>query len=200
MKTSQQQAWRVGHRGRDAMYYEEMIDGAWQRIELDGEMLMGRAHHVIYFASAEQWQCYPVWARHRRNEIIARIKSEFREPDYAYQMETESIPQTSSGTAVPATFPHALPTKDIVTAKQHAAMWTVILILVAITSTMGWLVLRGIERGETVMPSKHASLQRTLTRKQEPASFWGALSVYTLIGFSTGAGSLWFIRLTWRMK
>lgn len=76
--------WRVGHQGRDMMYYEEWNDGGWQRLVIDGEMLTGRAHHVIYFASPERWQSYPKWARLRRDEIIARIKSEFREPDYEY--------------------------------------------------------------------------------------------------------------------
>ena len=76
--------WRVGHRGRDQMYYEELIVGAWERIDIDGEMLMGPAHHVIYFASREAWTSYPSWARGRRDEIIARITSEFREPDYEY--------------------------------------------------------------------------------------------------------------------
>ena len=76
--------WRVGHRGRDQMYYEEVRDGAWQRIEVQGEMLTGPAHHVIYFASVADWQRYPAWARDRRDAIIARIKSEFREPDYEY--------------------------------------------------------------------------------------------------------------------
>ncbi len=111
-------------------------------------------------------------------------------------IKTGTIPQVSSATA----FTPALPAKEIVTAKQHAALWTVILVLVAITSAMGWLVLRGIERGETVMPSKHASRQRPLIRNQAPASFWGALSVYTLVGLSTGAGSLWLIRMAWRIK
>jgi len=74
--------WRVGHQGRDRMYYEELHGGAWERIDIDGEMLMGRAHHVIYFASPERWLEYPEWARGRRDEIIARITSEFREPDY----------------------------------------------------------------------------------------------------------------------
>jgi hypothetical protein len=66
------------------MYYEEFHDGAWQRLDIDGEMLTGRAHHVIYFSCPETWQRYPEWARHRREEIMARIKSEFREPDYEY--------------------------------------------------------------------------------------------------------------------
>ena len=76
--------WRVGHQGRDSMYYEEWCDGTWQRLILSGEMLMGRPHHVIYFASPEQWRKYPEWARNRREEIIQRIKSEFTEPDYQY--------------------------------------------------------------------------------------------------------------------
>lgn len=82
---AEKRGWRVGHRGRDVMYYEEFHDGQWRQIDLDGEMLVGRAHHVIYFASPEQWQHYPEWARDRRDEIIARIKSDFREPDYEYE-------------------------------------------------------------------------------------------------------------------
>ena len=78
-------SWRVGHTGRDCMYYEEQINGRWERLEISGEMLMGEAHHVIYFASAKDWNGYPEWARNRRPEIIQRIKSAFRAPDYEYQ-------------------------------------------------------------------------------------------------------------------
>lgn len=76
--------WRVGHQGRDRMYYEERHDGSWRRIDIDGEMLIGPAHHVIYFATPSVWQKYPAWARDRRVEIIARITSEFRPPQYEY--------------------------------------------------------------------------------------------------------------------
>lgn len=79
-----EEEWRVGHTGRDCMYYEEYRDGRWERLEISGEMLMGPAHHVIYFASREQWNAYPEWAWGRRNEIIARIKSRFAPPDYEY--------------------------------------------------------------------------------------------------------------------
>jgi hypothetical protein len=72
--------WRVGHRGRDTMYYEELHDGTWKRMEIGGEMLTGRAHHVIYFGSTP----FPDWAQARRDEIIQRVKSEFRTPDYEY--------------------------------------------------------------------------------------------------------------------
>ena len=79
-----ERGWRVGHSGRDQMYYEERINRTWHRILIDGELLMGRAHHVIYFYSEQKWREYPDWARERRGEIIARIKSDFREPDYEY--------------------------------------------------------------------------------------------------------------------
>lgn len=77
-------SWRVGHTGRDCMYYEERIDDRWQRLEISGEMLMGPTHHVIYFASNEAWNQFPEWARGRRPEIIQRIKSAFRAPEYEY--------------------------------------------------------------------------------------------------------------------
>jgi hypothetical protein len=83
--SDKQQAWRVGHHGRDSMYYEEFLGGSWQRIVINGEMLLGRAHHVIYFDSTEKWKTYPEWARNRRDKIIGRIKSVFAEPDYEYE-------------------------------------------------------------------------------------------------------------------
>lgn len=82
--------WRVGHRGRDEMYYEEMVNGRWERILIDGEMLCGKAHHVIYFPSHEQWATLPEWTRERQSEIIARIKQAFAPPGYEYQEAEQS--------------------------------------------------------------------------------------------------------------
>jgi len=79
--------WRVGHVGRHSMYYEELRNGRWERLELDGEMLMGRAHHIIYFGNCEDWKRRPDWALGRRDEIIDRIKGAFRIPDYEYNGE-----------------------------------------------------------------------------------------------------------------
>ena len=45
--SSESRDWRVGHVGRDRMYYEEWRDGAWHRLDIDGEMLIGRAHHAV---------------------------------------------------------------------------------------------------------------------------------------------------------
>ena len=69
------------------MYYEELHEGVWRRLDIDGEMLLGRAHHGIYFGSRAKWSEKPAWARGRRDEIIARIKKACPIPDYEYSGE-----------------------------------------------------------------------------------------------------------------
>lgn len=66
------------------MPYEEKIAGAWPRLDISDEFLTEEAHHGTYSAFVETWPNYPEWAKHRRSEIIKRIKSEFREPNYEY--------------------------------------------------------------------------------------------------------------------
>ena len=85
-----ERGWRVGHQGRDEMFYEEMTGGRWERIPIDGEMLCGKAHHVIYFTSCTQWETFPDWTRGRQNEIIARIKQGFPPPGYEYEEPEQS--------------------------------------------------------------------------------------------------------------
>jgi hypothetical protein len=180
--------WRVGHRGRDQMFYEERRDGKWQRIELDGEMLLGRTHHVIYFASAETWQRYPEWARHRRDEIIARIKSAFGEPDYEY---------ADGGTARETVVPPVAAAQPMKRSELRALL-AFLLIFLGITGGMTWLVGTGLQRGETYWPAKRASQQRTVSREKEPAMFWTSIGVYSAIGLGSFAFSICMIR--WSRK
>jgi hypothetical protein len=182
--------WKVGHRGRDGMYYEEQHGGIWQRIDIDGEMLTGRAHHVIYFASPEAWQRYPEWARQRREEIIARIKSEFRPPDYQYE-GGGSVPSPGP---VPAASP-ALPTT---TPRQWGALALFVAILLALAGGMGWLVKTGLENDATWLPVKRASLQRTVHREAEPTTYWLAIGVYSIVGLGAGGLALWMLREAFR--
>jgi len=189
--------WRVGHQGRDRMYYEERHHGGWQRIEIDGEMLTGTAHHVIYFASPERWQSYPEWARHRRDEIIDRIKSAFRPPDYEYYGEN----MAGSGISAPhADFASPRVTKPTATAKQHRALLLVIVLLLGIAGAMGWFVKRGLDNGTILFPSKRSSLQRTISRQQEPVRFWLAIGFYSALGLGTGGLALWFVREARRLN
>ncbi len=76
------------------MYYEEMVKGHWERIWINGEMLCGKAHHVIYFPSREQWATLPEWTRGRQIEIVARIKQAFTPPGYEYQEAEQSNSDT----------------------------------------------------------------------------------------------------------
>lgn len=208
--------WRVGHQGRDRMYYEEQHHGIWKRIDIDGEMLIGTAHHVIYFASPEQWQSYPDWARHRREEIIARIKSEFRPPDYEYQGDGDPPAPATSITPAAHT-PHAPAVRPLVhqhpapiTAnatttsaeeerKQRSSLWLVIVILLGITCFMAWLVYTGIDTGTTRLPAKHTS-GHVVSRQQEPILFWVSLGTYATVGLGTAGLALWFVTAALRNK
>jgi hypothetical protein len=164
------------------MYYEELRDGVWERIHVDGEMLMGRAHHAIYFAAPERWLEYPQWARTRRDEIVARITSEFREPDYEYHGAGPGA-AAASGPLKPNVVPRAAPGKTAVPPPAgQRALLIAVLLLFALAGATGWLVARGTVRGETYYPSKRPSLQRTVSREQEPAMFWVSIGVYALIG------------------
>jgi hypothetical protein len=77
-KRDMQRGWRARDVGPEELCYEEWREGAWQPIQIPGEMLLD--HHVIYLARLE----LPDWAKERRDEIVGRIKSAFRSPDYEY--------------------------------------------------------------------------------------------------------------------
>lgn len=186
--------WRVGHQGRDRMFYEELREGTWQRIDIDGEMLMGRAHHVIYFAAPEQWKQYPEWARDRRNEIISRIKMEFRPPDYEYQGDAEGIAAPASPKFPVPSHISASAMGSRATAKEKRALLITILVFAAIFGGMAWLVASGVSSGSTYFPTKRASQQRAVVRDQEPALFWFSISLYSGIGLGASATAIWFIR------
>ncbi|MFO1482840.1 MAG: hypothetical protein U1F71_05675 [Verrucomicrobiaceae bacterium] len=173
--------WRAGHRGRDCMFYEEKIDGTWQRIVISGEMLMGRAHHVIYFPPPEAWARLPEWARHRREEIIARIKSEFREPDYEYASD---VMPSASLTAAPVVSSRT-PAAERWTGQQWMAVVTFVAILLGVAVFTGWKVKAGLEKGIVTLPIPKASLQRPVLRDEEPALFWFSLSVYAVAGLGS---------------
>jgi hypothetical protein len=175
--------WRVGHQGRDEMYYEEWQDGDWQRLRISGELLMGRAHHVIYFASPQRWLDYPEWARHRRDEIMGRIKAEFRAPDYEYQ-DVGTAPVTPHGArAVPG------PKR-----KQSRSLAVFVAALFSIAGAMGWLVWSGLTKGETYLPSKRAAQQRTVVRANDPAMYWASLGLYAAAGIGTLGFGAWLLR------
>jgi hypothetical protein len=175
--------WRVGHQGRDRMYYEELHDGVWERIDVDGEMLMGPAHHVIYFASPDAWLGYPSWARERRDEIIARITSEFRASDYEYHGLGGGAASETAGAPAPSNAPPGGVTRRASPRPSETrALLLAVVLLFALAGAMGWLSARGLARGETYLASKRSFLRRTVSREQEPGLFWLSIGVYAAIG------------------
>jgi len=162
------------------MYYEELQQGAWERIDIDGEMLMGPAHHVIYFATPERWLTYPAWARDRRDEIIARITSELRQPDYEYHgLTVAAAPSAVESNVSPAAVSARM---DVSQRAGSRALLGAVLVLNGLAAAMGWLVTSGVARGETYLPVKSAVLRRTVSREREPVTFWVSIGMYAAIG------------------
>jgi hypothetical protein len=168
------------------MYYEEFRNGAWQRIGIDGEMLTGRAHHAVYFASPERWRTYPAWARDRREEIIARVKSEFREPDYEYG-PAGTVPASVSGAA-------KLPSRQV------RAQLFVAALLLGLAGAMAWLVAEGVATGDTLLPLKQATLRRTVLRDDDPLMFWVSIGIYAVVGLGAAGLVAWGIGQSRREK
>ncbi|HET9064128.1 MAG TPA: hypothetical protein VFO62_12645 [Candidatus Binatia bacterium] len=185
--------WRVGHVGRDRMYYEEWRDGAWHRLDIDGEMLTGNAHHAVYLASPERWSDYPAWAHHRRDEIIARIKSELREPDYEYS-SSGGIPTATAMTTSTAT------TATRSRSRQRPGPLLAVALLLALAGGMGWLVYDGIGTGETLLPLKSPSQRRSVLRADEPALFWVSIGLYATVALGAVGLVGWGIAQTRREK
>ena len=79
-------AWRTRALGRDGITYEERINNEWKKIEIDGEMLVGKISKVIYFKTEKEWTSYPEWAQNRK-EIIGRIKKEWPPSRTDYENE-----------------------------------------------------------------------------------------------------------------
>ena len=199
--SEQSRHWRVGHQGRDQMYYEELRDGAWERIAIDGEMLTGRAHHVIYFATPERWLHYPPWAQGRRDEILARITSEFREPDYEYYGLDQGGAPPAAGPAEPRISPTGAPARKAASAPAGMrALMVAVLLMFALAAAMGWLVARGMARGETTLPMQRATLRRAVARAQEPGMYWFAIGLYSAVGIGALALGAFGVREGWRLK
>jgi len=180
--------WRVGHRGRDNVYYEERRFGRWRRIEIDGEMLTGRAHHAIYVPSPESWQEYPDWARHRRAEIIERIRSALPPPDYEYHEGVVRRPPAPPLPA-PTTVTHA--TISAPTASERRAAFLAVALLVAFSAGIAWNIQSSIEQGTTVLWARHTRI--SASRESEPFTFWLAIAIQSALATGSGGFALWLI-------
>jgi len=160
----------VGSQGNDSAFVD--VRRYLQQCSSTEWNAPGRAHHVIYFATPERWREYPEWAKARRDEIIARVVSEFREPDYEYH-----------SAAAGGTVARAAPVVSTPSGKR--ALFIAVLMLFAVAGGMGWLVTRGVVGGETYYPNTRPSLRRMVSRPREPVMFWASIGVYAIIGAGT---------------
>lgn len=184
--------WRTGHLGRDSMFYEEWHDGGWQHLRISGEMLMGRAHHVIYFASPEQWQTYPEWARLRRAEIVARIKHAFPEPDYEYDDPADPHSSYAASAAIPPpVVVAAAPAPARPVRANRAALFFCLTLFAVISAVLGWLCYEGLRTGSTWLPSWQVLPLQPLRQTADPAWFRFVLSIYGTLSAGALAFVLW---------
>lgn len=135
--------------------------------------------------------------------LSKRVREEFRgerlerrEGEVVRDWRSETVaPTHASGTSALPKLPATPPPWQ-----QRAALGLVILFLVGVAVGMGWLVQRGIDKQQTVMPSKSARHRRVLKRQDEPASYWAALGLYSLVGLASAGGAGWMLREAWRMR
>jgi hypothetical protein len=87
LRSDRRRGWRVGHQGRDSTFYDEWIDGGWERIVIDGEMQFSSddPQHVIWFPTDDQWVDLPEWTHGRRDQILRRVQAELQPPRYEYE-------------------------------------------------------------------------------------------------------------------
>lgn len=191
----EQRGWRVGHRGRDCMFYEERIAGAWQRLDLSGEMLMGPAHHVIYFPTPEAWAKLPEWARQRREEILARIQSEFRPPEYEYAQDVKpasasSTPLRRAAPAVAAALPQ----------RQVMGLLGAVLALAGFAGFMAWRIQSGIEAGHISLPFASGGFRHQVELAVSPILFWTSVGLHGVLGAGSLMLAFWITRLSLRSR
>ena len=74
--------WRLRCLGAGSWTYEEKRGDSWSGFVMP-ELTDYREppHHLEVMCTA-RWSEYPEWTQGRRDEILARIRSELKEPDY----------------------------------------------------------------------------------------------------------------------
>ena len=74
--------WKIRKGDNDARVYLEMDDdGSWRNISFQCEAYAKNVpRHALYMS--KNWENYPEWAQLRKDEIIARLKSVFKEPEF----------------------------------------------------------------------------------------------------------------------
>jgi hypothetical protein len=80
----ERRGWRLRCVEAGSWAYEEKRVEEWHRAFVMREITDYREPpHHLEIMSPPRWTEYPEWTHGRREEIVARIRSELKEPDYA---------------------------------------------------------------------------------------------------------------------
>ena len=81
--------YHVSLHSRDELEYSEKINGKFESIIFDGGMLSSKTpKHIFHLPSHTNWNnSVPEWAANREEFIVSRIKKEFPEPTFKYQLQ-----------------------------------------------------------------------------------------------------------------
>jgi hypothetical protein len=74
--------WRIKARPAGAFAYEEQRDGSCVGFTMDEITDYREPPHHLQIMCSTRWTEYPEWTHGRRNQILGRIRSELKEPDY----------------------------------------------------------------------------------------------------------------------
>ena len=123
--------------------------------------------------------------------LTRKVRAGFRTAGHGYPASDPGaspppVPLPSMSPRAPVSSP-APPTRR----QQTAAGWLSAALLLSLAGFMFWLVATGLEKGETVFPSRHASQRRSVLRDKEPAMFWTTLGIYAAIGAGSLGLTLW---------
>jgi hypothetical protein len=77
--------WRFSP-GRDEIFYHEKVNGEWKEIRIYVGVSEDLKYSIIDLSGIQ----FPAWALNHKDEIIARIKSEYSPPQYEYDEEAKT--------------------------------------------------------------------------------------------------------------
>ncbi len=81
-RRNERRGWRVTCASPVGWAYEEKRDGVWEGITFPELGDFREPPHVIDLGAASKWEAHPAWMRDRRDEIITRVRSELKRPQF----------------------------------------------------------------------------------------------------------------------
>jgi hypothetical protein len=81
-RRNEARGWRLRFVSRGDWTYEEKRNGAWVGFKMSEQKNASKSPQHLLIKSSPRWTEYPEWTHGRREEILARISSQLKEPYY----------------------------------------------------------------------------------------------------------------------